>query len=442
MSHLFNLARESLVPLPEPEDDAFGQQFDRFITDKTRVVLLGEASHGTSEFYRSRAAITKRLVEKFGFNIVAVEADWPDAANIDRWVRQKDTRISKPTYEVEPFTRFPSWMWQNTDVSNFFTWLKDHNSKLSFDERCGFYGLDLYNLRASMGAVINYLSQVDPASAETAKKRYGCLSPWANDPSLYGMASLSAGYAKCEKEVIRVQVDLLSKSLRYAIHTANGEEYFNAEQNARLVTDAEKYYRVMFYGAADSWNLRDTHFFDTLMNILKKRGPASRAVVWAHNSHIGDARFTSMGTLREELNIGQLCREEFQDAATLIGFGTHTGTVAAAHEWDSPMKVMDVVPSRPDSYERIFHETGIPRGVIDLRDPNKEINRLLLKERKERFIGVIYRPETELWSHYSDAVLPRQFDAYVWFDQTNAVTPLKVREKHDRAQDETYPFGL
>ncbi|KAF8529236.1 erythromycin esterase-domain-containing protein [Hysterangium stoloniferum] len=440
-----SIIRNAVVSLPDLTEKNFAQVFDTFITDKTQIVLLGEASHGTSEFYRARAAITKRLIEEHGFTILAVEADWPDSAKVDRWVRHKNDPVTAGTYKVDPFKRFPSWMWQNTDAKEFFVWLRAHNRSLPHEKRAGFYGLDLYNLSASMRGVIDYLTRVDPAAAILAKKRYGCLSPWATDPALYGMASLSAGYAQCEEEVVRVQMDLLKKEAQYRADHADGEEFLNAEQNARLVTDAERYYRAMYYGSAESWNLRDTHFFETLENLLLAKGPPSRAVVWAHNSHIGDARFTSMGTLRDELNLGQLCREHYGDAVSIIGFGTHTGTVAAAEEWDEPMQTMKVVPSRDDSYEWVFHNTGVPRCMIDLRDPTAESTRQLMKTRKERFIGVIYRPATEIWSHYSDAVLPKQFDGYVWFDRTNALTPLAVKEKRDpkhTGYEETYPFGL
>jgi len=437
------LIRDAAVPLPDPEDDVFGKFFDTFVTPQTRVVLLGEASHGTSEFYRSRAAITKRLIEKHEFNIVAVEADWPDASHIDRWVRHKNNPATAGPYELEPFTRFPAWMWQNTDVVAFLAWLRRHNADIPHKQRAGFYGLDLYNLNASMRAVIEYLGRVDPEAARKAKHRYGCLTLWASDPALYGMASLHAGYAKCEKDVIRVLMDLLQKQMQYLADQVDGEEFLNAEQNARLVTDAEEYYRAMYYGSAESWNLRDRHFFETLTNLLRAKGSSSRAVVWAHNSHIGDARFTGMGMYRGELNIGQLCREQFGSACSIIGFGTHAGTVAAAHEWDTPMTIMDIIPSRTESYERLFHDANIPRCLLDLRDESREVTRELSRQRKERFIGVIYRPGTEAWSHYSDAILTRQFDAYVWFDRTTAVTPLKVKEQPPhRGVEETYPFGL
>ena len=419
-------------PLPDFEDPAFGNLFDRFADG--RVVLLGEASHGTSEFYRARAAITRRLIEKHGFSIVAVEADWPDAAAIDRYVRHRPARSMEP-----PFRRFPTWMWRNTDVDAFVGWMRDHNAGLDdTTRRAGFYGLDIYNMSASIAAVLRYLDQIDPDAAAVARQRYGCLTPWQKEPSTYGRAVLTAGYRKCERAVLEQCQELLARRLDYA--RQDGTDFLDAAQNARLVAAAERYYRIMYYGGAESWNLRDTHMFETLEHLLDTGGRDAKAVVWAHNSHIGDARYTEMGTIRQELNIGQLCRERFGDQAALIGFGTDSGTVAAASDWDDPVKIMRVRPSHADSYERLCHESGVPRFLLDF-DRDKAVRHRLLEHRLERFIGVIYRPETELRSHYADASLVRQFDAFVWFDKTTAVTPLGP--EHVRKDvPETYPFGL
>ncbi|MBZ9883379.1 protein-L-isoaspartate(D-aspartate) O-methyltransferase [Mesorhizobium sp. CA10] len=420
-------------PLPDFEDPAFGDLFDRF-ADR-RVVLLGEASHGTSEFYRARGAITRRLIEKHGFSIVAVEADWPDAAAIDRHVRHRPPRAATEP----PFQRFPTWMWRNTDVDAFVGWMRDYNGGLDdVNRQAGFYGLDIYNMSASIAAVLRYLDQVDPDAAAAARQRYGCLTPWQKEPSTYGRAVLTAGYRKCEQAVLEQCQELLARQLDYA--RQDGADFLDATQNARLIAAAERYYRIMYYGGAESWNLRDTHMFETLEHLLEARGSESKAVVWAHNSHIGDARFTEMGTIRQELNIGQLCRERFGDQVALIGFGTHSGTVAAASDWDDPMQVMRVRPSHVDSYERLCHDSGVSRFLLDM-DRDAALRHRLLERRLERFIGVIYRPETELRSHYADASLPRQFDAFVWFDKTKAVTPLGP--EHARTGvPETYPFGL
>ena len=431
------LLRTAAEPLPQFDDPAFGPLFDRFAD--ARVVLLGEATHGTSEFYRARAAITRRLIEQHGFTIVAVEADWPDAAAIDRYVRHK-----APSAVAERvFRRFPTWMWRNVEVHDFVDWLRAHNEGIDPARRAGFFGLDIYNMSASMRAVIDYLDRVDPEAARVARERYGCLTPWQNNPATYGRAVLSAGYAKCEAPIIAMLRDLFEKQMEYRRQDRqhDGEVFFDAAQNARLVASAERYYRVMYYGAAESWNLRDRHMFETLEQLLKWRGRSSKAIVWAHNSHVGDAAATDMGVVRGEINIGQLCRERFGKAAVLIGFGTDRGTVAAATDWDGPMEIKQVRPAHPDSYERLCRDSGVDRFLVDLREgQSPNLRRGLLYPRLERAIGVIYRPETELASHYFDASLPRQFDAYLWFEETRAVTPLPTTQR--AGVPETYPFGL
>ena len=438
LDSLPRLIADAAEPLPDIDDPAFAAMFDRF--GDARVVCLGEASHGTSEFYRARAAISRRLIERHGFNIVAVEADWPDAATIDRYVRHRPAR----DLEFTAFERFPMWMWRNQEVDAFVRWMRQHNEGRAHERMCGFYGLDLYNLSASMRAVIGFLDDQDPELARLAHRRYGCLDPWAEDPALYGRHSLVEGYARCEVGVIQMLKDLLQKQLD--CFGPECDEWLDAAANARLVKDAEAYYRVMYHGSAESWNLRDRHMFDTLNMILDAKGPQSKAIVWAHNSHIGNAAFTDMGMNRGELNIGQLVKEKWASRARLIGFGTHSGTVAAADDWDSPMRIKQVRPSLPDSHERMSHESGVGRFLLDLREGEAApgLRAALMEPRLERFIGVIYRPETERWSHYSEAILPRQFDGWVWFDETKAVTPLpgELRPGEHREVEETYPFGL
>lgn len=426
------LIADAAEPLPDFDDPAFGALFDRFCD--RRVVLLGEASHGTSEFYRARAAITRRLVERHGFTIVAGEADWPDAAAIDRYVRHRPGRSA----EV-PFQRFPTWMWRNLEVADFIGWLHGYNGTVPDQHnRVGFYGLDIYNMSGSIAAVLAYLDRTDPEAAKVARERYGCLTPWQNEPSTYGRAVLIEGYGRCEKAVVAQCRELLERQFD---HTGeDGDDIVDAAQNARLIASAEHYYRIMYYGGADSWNLRDTHMFETLEQLLNARGPQSKAVVWAHNSHIGDARHTDMGTSRQEVNVGQLCRRRFGDTAALIGFGTHEGEVAAATDWDGDMEVKTIRPSLEDSYERLFHMSLQKRFLLDM-SKHPELRQQLLEPRLERFIGVIYRPETERLSHYMYASLPQQFDAFVWFDRTTPVTPLGLVEKHEGVP-ETYPFGL
>ena len=397
-----------------------------------RVVLLGEATHGTSEFYRMRARITRELVERKGFSIVAVEADWPDAARIDHYVRHRET----PPAEWKAFTRFPEWMWRNTDVQAFIDWLHRYNMNRPYADRVGFFGLDVYSLSTSIQAVLAYLDDVDPAAARVARERYGCLTPWEADPATYGRMALSGRYRECERDVTSMLTDLLRKRLQYS--ERDGERYFDATQNARVVADAERYYRIMYYGSAESWNLRDRHMYDTLEALLQAGGSRAKAVVWEHNSHIGDARYTEMSS-RGELNIGQLVREAYGNECYLIGFGTDSGTVAAADDWDGPMRVKEVRGSHAESYERQCHESGVASFLLAL-GPERELRRRLTEPRLERAIGVIYRPQTELASHYFQAVLARQFDEYCWFDRTSAVTPLDTARP--RGMPETYPFGL
>ncbi|WP_407948782.1 protein-L-isoaspartate(D-aspartate) O-methyltransferase [Parvibaculum sp.] len=427
---LSEVVAEAAEPLPDPDDPRFGAFFDRF--GSARVVMLGEASHGTSEFYRARAAITKRLIEEHGFNIVAVEADWPDAAAVDRHVRQRPG----PERTERAFRRFPTWMWRNRDVAEFVDWLTDYNAAQAPDKRAGFYGLDLYNMSDAIAAVLDYLDARDPEAAAVARERYGCLTPWQKEPATYGRAVLRGTYRDCEEAVALQCRELLERRLDHI----GDDSFIDAAQSARLVASAERYYRIMYYGGADAWNLRDTHMFETLTNLLEAKDGTAKAVVWAHNSHIGDARHTDMGSLRDEINIGQLARERFGKQAVLIGFGTHSGTVTAANDWDGETQTMRVRPSRADSYERVCHDAGIARFLLDMKR-NDELRYRLKTPRLERFIGVIYRPGTELASHYAEASLSEQFDAYVWFDETHAVEPLGP--EHIRADvPDTYPFGV
>ncbi len=399
------------------------------------VVLLGEASHGTSEFYRMRAHITRELIRRKGFTVVALEADWPDAARIDAWVRHRSP--SPPGFTA--FSRFPTWMWRNREVAGFIDWLREYNAGLEDpDHQVSFSGLDLYSMFTSRDAVLGYLDRVDPEAATVARARYGCLTPWEHDPARYGRAVVTGRFTGCEQGVVETLSDLLRQRLDYA--TRDGETFFDATQNALVVANAERYYRAMYYGSVESWNLRDQHMYETLQTVRAHRGAGTKVVVWEHNSHVGDASATEMGT-RGEHNVGMLCRREYGDKAFLVGFGTDHGKVAAASEWGGAMEHKSVRPSHVQSYERICHNSGVPAFMLHLRDPVRdEVRDELTPPRLERAIGVIYRPETELQSHYFQAVLPRQFDEYIWFDDTTAVTPLPVHELAEAP--DTYPFGL
>jgi protein-L-isoaspartate(D-aspartate) O-methyltransferase len=411
------LIRECAEPFDTIESADLGGLLERI--GGARVVLLGEATHGTAEFYRMRARVTQELVTRRGFTIVAVEADWPDAARVDRYVRDADGRpmIGKA------FARFPTWMWRNREAEEFAGWLHDHNRTLSDPAlRIGFFGLDLYSLYTSIDVVLAYLDQVDPDAARRARGRYGCLAQWEGEPSWYGRELFGGNHRSCEAEVLRALEELLQRRLEYIEH--DGDRFLDAVQNARLVASAERYYRELCLGSVHTWNLRDQHMFETLRSLLESRGPDARAVVWAHNSHLGDAAATEMG-LRGELNVGHLCRREFGDGAYLVGFGTDRGTVVAAADWDEPMQVMAVRPAHPESYEHLCHLAAVPAFCLPLRHaPRPELPGELAGPRLERAIGVVYRPEAERESHYFHASLPLQFDEYVWFDESRAVRAL------------------
>ncbi len=420
----------------EPFEDIASSRVNRLLErmGDAKVVCIGEASHGTAEFYEMRARITRALIEEKGFTVVALEADWPEAQRLDRHVR--GTTVDP--HPEEAFDRFPTWMWANRQVMDFVDWLETHNHSLTArDKRVGIYGLDLYSLHRSIASVLRYLSDADPDAATVARRRYGCLDPWEQDPAAYGAAVLSGRFRGCENDVVGVLAEMMRRRVEYAAR--DPERSFDAERNAALVAGAEEYYRVMYYGSVASWNLRDQHMFDTLQAVLEHRGPDARAVVWAHNSHLGDARWTEMGA-RGEHNVGQLVRERYGEDAYLIGFGTDHGTVAAASDWEAPMEIKQVRPSHEKSYERVCHECGVPRFFLPLRAGSRELKHALGDERLERAIGVIYRPETEVQSHYFSSRLPRQFDEWIWFDETRAVDALDVKTR--QGMPETYPFAV
>jgi erythromycin esterase-like protein len=406
------------------------------------LVLLGEGSHGTHDFYHERAEITKRLITEKGFSAVAVEADWPDAYRVNRYVRG-ESEDGDADAALSGFERFPTWMWRNTVVLEFVEWLKDTNALRASNDRAGFYGMDLYSLFNSMGAVIEYLERVDPDAAKRARYRYSCFEHFGEDSQAYGYAASFDLSRSCEDEAVNQLVEMQRRAMDYLTHTG-GDDFFEAEQNARLVKNAEEYYRSMFRGRQSSWNLRDTHMVETidaLVAYLRRHGRQPKVVVWAHNSHLGDARATEMGA-RGELNVGQLVRQQHGSNAVLVGFTTYTGTVTAATDWDDPGERKRVRPALPDSYELGFHETQIPRFFVDLRNGARR-TALMSKPRLERAIGVIYRPETERVSHYFRADMPRQFDGVYHFDETRAVEPLEKPERwHDIEPPETYPSGI
>lgn len=430
-TELIRALRDAARLLPTIEAPDFAAAFDRF--GDARVVLLGEATHGSHEFYAARAAITRRLIEHHGFNLVAVEGDWPDIARLDDYVRHSAPRPRRG----EAFARFPTWMWRNAEVLAFADWLRARNAPLPEAERVSLHGLDVYSMGESIHAVIAYLDAHDPVAAEAARGRYGCLLPWQDEPARYGRAVLEQRLKPCEDAITAQLVALLEKRMDLAAE--DGEAFFDAEQNARIVREADRYYRTMYLGSAASWNLRDRHMFATLQRLMAERGEA-RAVVWAHNSHIGNAAATAMGW-SGETNIGELARAAWGEEAVLIGFGTDRGLVAAADDWGGAMRIKHVIPARDDSWEAAFRRTGYARSLTDWRGAEgKALARTLSETLLERAIGVIYRPESERTSHYFEAVMGEQFDGFVWFEETRAVTPLDAGRPH--GAPETWPFGL
>ncbi len=425
------------IPLPGLEDSSFAESFDRYAGK--RVVLLGECSHGTSEFYRARAAISRRLVETHGFDFVAVEADWPDAAAVDALIGGE---VAAAGPRQQPFQRFPRWMWRNREFAGFVGWMREFNAGRDADSRVGFHGLDIYNLSAAITTVLAYLDQHDPEAAKVARERYGCLMPWQKEPAGYGQVALARGHADCEKAVVAQCMEMLQRHLvEFGEGRARGA-LLDAAHSARLVAAAERYYRLMYYAGPESWNARDSHMFETLDLLLEAYGPDSKGIVWAHNSHIGDAANTEMGAVRDEINIGQLCRDRYGEAAALVGFGTHDGTVMAAHEWDGEAGVMRVRPSLDGSVEALCHQTGLASFLLDMEALDDDLRDALSAPRPERFIGVIYRPDTEYLSHYARVLLPRQFDGYAWFDRTQAVHAVDVAATPGDRVPDTFPFGV
>lgn len=443
MTKLSQAVRESAHPLT-----GAAQDYDPLMEQigDARFVLIGEASHGTHDFYQQRAEITKRLIQEKSFTAVAVEADWPDAYRINRYVRGMSNDPT-PAEALGGFQNFPSWMWRNTDVLNFVNWLRQYNDALPQDAtKVGFYGLDLYSLNASIDAVLKYLEQVDPEAAKRARYRYSCFENFGEDTQSYGYAASFGLTESCQKEAINQLLELQRQTAEYGKRDSEAaqDEFFYAEQNARLVKNAEEYYRSMFRGRISSWNLRDRHMAETLDQLVEhfdQQGKQTKVVVWEHNSHLGDARATDMGAAGE-LNVGQLVRQRYEKDAVLIGFSTYTGTVTAASDWGGPTQLKRVRPALPESYEALFHETGLSRFLLNLRKDDQAVQGLR-SQRLERAIGVIYLPQSERISHYFYARLPEQFDAVIHIDDTRAVEPLDRSIYWEGGEvPETYPSSF
>lgn len=436
--------REAAQPLTGAPDD---HNALLAMVGDARFVLLGEASHGTHEFYRERARITQRLIAELGFSAVAIEGDWPDSYRVNRFVRgtSDDTTASQA---LAGFERFPTWMWRNHDVVDLIDWLHQFNRRRPASARVGFYGLDLYSLRSSMAAVLAYFERIDPQTARLARERYACFDHFGDDSQNYGLMVGLGAAPSCEDEVVDMLVETSRRAAgaRGSASAADEEAAFDAEQNALLVKNAEAYYRSMYWRDVSSWNLRDSHMAQALQaverHLGRRGGDPARIVVWAHNSHLGDARATEMGQQRGEHNLGQLTRERVGRETLLVGFTTHTGSVTAATDWGAPAQRKQVLPSRADSCERLLHATGLGNFMLPLRGAGR-VAAVLREPLLERAIGVIYRPETERHSHYFTARLADQFDAVIHIDRSRAVQPLeRGAHWHDAEVPETYPSGL
>jgi erythromycin esterase-like protein len=409
-------------------------------------VLIGEATHGTEEFYKIRADITRRLITELDFDAVTIEGDWPDAYNVNRYVTgHKNNDIAE--IALSTFERFPTWMWQNTQVLAFIKWLREHNHSHNNKNSVGFYGLDLYSISTSIYEVIKYLEKIDTTAAHIARKRYNCLYDFLDKPQMYSYATKIQLIESCEDKIVQQLEDMRAKAFDYIKKDGfvGEDEYFYAEQNAKLVKNAEEYYRSLYNAESSSWNLRDSHMAETLDDLSayitsRKQKPA-KLVVWAHNSHLGDARATEMSK-RGELNLGQLARQKYPNKTLLIGFSTYAGSVTAASDWEAPPENKILRPALKGSHPEIFHRSGLENFILDLHNLNEDaayLNNPLL----QRFVGVVYHPATERMSHYYHSVLPKQFDAIIHIDKTTALEPLKSTQHWHRGElEETYPWGL
>ena len=428
------IARLRSIARPLASDRDLDPLIER--TGDARHVLLGEASHGTAEFYTWRARLTRRLIEEKDFSFVAVEGDWPDCSRVNRYVKGEGE--AKSAWEVlHAFDRWPTWMWANREVVEFVEWLRAHNTKRARDERVGFYGLDVYSLWDSMSAVVGYLDRVDPEAAKRARRAYECFAPFGEDEQRYARATALTPIS-CEDAVVRA----LSELRRDAARADGGgrEAHFEAEQNALIARNAELYYRTMIRGGPASWNVRDGHMVETLDRLMDLHGPRAKCVVWEHNTHVGDARYTDMAD-DGEFNVGQKVREAHaREDVVVVGFSTHRGTVIAAEEWDAPMALMRVPPGRPGTYEDLLYRVGGGDKMLVFDDATRTGE--LLDARGHRAIGVVYRPRYEHYGNYVPTVLPLRYDAMLFIEATHGVAPLHLIERKDGEAAETFPTGM
>jgi erythromycin esterase-like protein len=405
----------------------------------SRFVLIGEASHGTSEFYAWRAELTKRLIAEKGFAIIGVEGDWPDCYRVNRYARALPDSGKSAEAVLHAFDRWPTWMWANREVQHFIEWLRRHNERRGESEQCGFYGLDVYSLWDSMREVIGYLSRVDPSAVPTAKRAYSCFEPYHEDEQEYARATALVP-TSCEDETVAVLSQLRAKSPSYREDGREG--FFDAEQNAVVARNAERYYRAMVRGGPQSWNVRDHHMVETLERLTKHHGPTCKAVVWEHNTHIGDARFTDMAR-HGMVNVGELVRRQFGDeGVVLVGFGSHRGSVIAGDEWGAPMRRMRVPPAREKSIEAELQSAGVGDSLFVFDDKDDGGIPGLGEPIGHRAIGVVYDPDHERWGNYVPTVVPGRYDAFIHIDESHALDPLHMAIRHDGEAPETYPSGM
>jgi erythromycin esterase len=415
---------EDLDPLVERIGDA-------------RYVLLGEASHGTAEYYTWRARISQRLICEKGFSFIAVEGDWPDCYRVNQYVKGEPDDRRSAQEVLHAFDRWPTWMWANEEVVALAEWLRDHNARLPEGRRVGFFGLDVYSLWSSMREVIRYLERTDPTAVRAAWTAFRCFEPYGEDVQQYAWATRFVP-ASCEEEVVALLADLRRQAPRR--RELGAGEYFNAEQNARAVKNAEQYYRTMVRGGSASWNIRDRHMMETLERLTEHHSPSAKAIVWEHNTHVGDARATDMARTGM-VNVGQLARERKQnEGVVLVGFGSYQGSVIAGKEWDAPMERMPVPPAREGSWEEILHQAGARDKLLLLSEGT--VPPAFLQARGHRAIGVVYDPAYEAFGNYVPTVLPRRYDAFLFIDQTTALHPLHMQPRRDHEAPETYPVGV
>lgn len=399
-----------------------------------QYVLLGEASHGTSEFYIWRSHISRRLMQEKGFNFIAVEGDWPDCYRVNRYVKGYENSGKSASEVMRTFNRWPTWMWGNREMLPLVEWMRRYNAEVKPPKPVGFYGLDVYSLWDSLRAVTRYLEMVDPEAAERAKEAYRCFDPYGAEAQQYSLETMFAPES-CEDEVVQVLQELRQKAKEYP---QDDEAIFDAEQNALVAVNAERYYRTLIMADSSSWNIRDRHMTETLTNLMRRHGDGAKAIIWAHNTHIGDARFTDMAAAGM-INLGQLLREQHTpDNVVLVGFGSYGGTVVAGANWDAPVQVMRLPSARMDSWEHLLHEAGPNDKLLISNDMGRQDG--LWEVRNHRAVGVVYHPERDRLSNYVPTLLPARYDAFIYLDETHALRPLQLISGQDKDLPETYPW--